>query len=116
MAINTWSDVISTTYGSLFIASTLPFVGVPLPAQRQKSKLSNGRLTPRQVGYVSALLRFAIGSCCIYKPTRVVALLVEGATVCWVTIIAFRHKRPMRSQWTMLAAVGLCLTLEQLKL
>ncbi|KAI1452803.1 hypothetical protein F4805DRAFT_405863 [Annulohypoxylon moriforme] len=125
MTMYTLSDAVSISFGSLCIASALPFVGIPFPSQawatyyadknRWMSKLSNGRLTPKQAGYAGAFLRVVVGSCCIYQPTRVAALLINGAIVCRGTVVAYRDKRPMRPQWTMLGAVGLCLLLEQLK-
>ncbi|KAI1404947.1 hypothetical protein F4819DRAFT_446038 [Hypoxylon fuscum] len=78
------------------------------------SQLSGGRLTPKQAGFAGALLRVAVGSCCIYPPTRVAALLVNGAVVSHGTMIAYRDGRPMAPQWTMLGAIGLCLVLEEL--
>ncbi|XXG99306.1 hypothetical protein Hte_005643 [Hypoxylon texense] len=118
------SDVVSTTFGGLCIASALPFVGIPFPTRawaayyadknRWLSQLSGGRLTPKQAGYASALLRIGVGSCCVYQPTRVAALLVNGAVVSRGTVVAYRDGRPMRPQWTMLGAIGLCLLLELL--
>ncbi|CAJ2507099.1 Uu.00g082850.m01.CDS01 [Anthostomella pinea] len=116
------SDFTCITFGALCIASALPFVGIPVPTRswaiyyadknRWLSKLSGERLTPKQAGYASALLRLAVGSCCIYPPTRIPALLVNGAVVCRGTVVAYRDGRPMRPQWTMLGAVGLCLLTE----
>ncbi|KAI1775307.1 hypothetical protein F4818DRAFT_416241 [Hypoxylon cercidicola] len=118
------SDVVSITFGGLCIASALPFVGIPFPTRAWAtyyadkniwlSKLSGGRLTPNQAGYASALLRISVGSCCIYQPTRVAALLVNGAVVVRGTMVAHRDGRPMRPQWNMLGAIGLCLLLELL--
>ncbi|KAI1386459.1 uncharacterized protein F4822DRAFT_431330 [Hypoxylon trugodes] len=119
-----YSDITSVAFGVLCIASALPFVGVPFPSRawstyyadknRWMSQLSGGRLTPKQAGYAGASLRVAVGSCCIYQPTRVAALLVNGAVVVRGTMVAYRDKRPMRPQWTMLSAIGLCLLLEKL--
>ncbi|KAI4865622.1 hypothetical protein F4820DRAFT_419699 [Hypoxylon rubiginosum] len=119
-----FSDFVSITFGGLCIASSLPFIGIPFPSRawatyyadknRWLSQLSGGRLTPKQAGYASALLRVGVGSCCIYQPTRVAALLVNGAVVSRGTMVAYRDGRPMRPQWTMLGAISFCLLLELL--
>ncbi|KAI1765516.1 hypothetical protein GGR53DRAFT_489995 [Hypoxylon sp. FL1150] len=119
-----FGDFASITFGSLCIASALPFVGIPFPSRtwatyyadknRWLSQLSGGRLAPDQAGYAGALLRIAVGSCCIYQPTRVAALLINGAVVSRGTMVAYRDGRPMRPQWTMLSTIGLCLLLEML--
>ncbi|KAI1400941.1 hypothetical protein F4819DRAFT_353169 [Hypoxylon fuscum] len=118
-----WSDLVSTTFGAVCIASALPFVGIPSSSRavayyadknRWMSQLSGGHLTPRQAGFAGALLRVAVGSCCIYPPTRVAALAANGMVVCYGTVAAFRDGRPMRPQWSMLGAMGLCLLLEML--
>lgn len=121
----TLSDAVSTTFGALCITSALPFVGIPFPTRawatyyadknRWMSQLSNGYLTPKQAGYAGALLRVMVGSCCIYQPTRIAALLVNGVIVCRGTVVAYRDARPMRPQWNMLGAVGLCLFLEMMR-
>ncbi|KAL7627943.1 hypothetical protein AAE478_002138 [Parahypoxylon ruwenzoriense] len=122
--MRTLSDLTSITFGALCITSALPFIGIPFPNQawasyyadknRWMSRLSSGYLTPKQAGYAGALLRVAVGSCCIYQPTRFAALLVNGAVVCRGTMVAYRDGRPMTPQWTMLGAIGLCLILEKL--
>ncbi|KAI1372815.1 hypothetical protein F4677DRAFT_431555 [Hypoxylon crocopeplum] len=119
-----WSDLVSTIFGSLCIASALPFVGIPFPTRAWAtyyadksqwiSSRSGGRLTPRQAGYASALLRLIVGSACIYPPTRLASLALNGTVVCYGTVSAYRDRRPMRPQWTMLGAMGLCLLLEML--
>ncbi|KAI0104684.1 hypothetical protein GGR51DRAFT_224977 [Nemania sp. FL0031] len=122
--MSTWSNIASTTFGSLCVISALPLLGVPFPTRawasyyadknRWMSQLSNGRLTPEQAGYAAAGLRIAVGAGCIYPRTRVLALLVNGAVVCRGTMVAYRDGRPMSPQWTMLGAIALCLGLELL--
>ncbi|KAI0861466.1 hypothetical protein F4860DRAFT_476168 [Xylaria cubensis] len=122
--MTTWSDIVSVTFGSLCVVSALPLVGIPFPNQswasyyadknRWMSQLSKGHLTPTQAGYASAVLRIIVGLGCIYQPTRVAALLVNGAVVCRGTVVAYRDGRPMTPQWTMLGAITLCLVLEKL--
>ncbi|KAI1340844.1 hypothetical protein F5Y15DRAFT_34300 [Xylariaceae sp. FL0016] len=117
-------DIGSSIFGSLCIVSALPFVGVPFPSKawsdyyadknRWLSTLSNRRLTPSQAGYASAALRLAVGSLCIYPPTRRASLLTNGAVVCRGTMLAWRDGRQMRPQWTMLTAIGTCLLLDYL--
>ncbi|KAI0161743.1 hypothetical protein GGR52DRAFT_138098 [Hypoxylon sp. FL1284] len=118
------SDYASATFGALCIASAPPFVGIPFPSRaaaayyadknRWMSQLSGGRLTLRQAGYAGALLRLAVGACCVYPPTRVPTLLLNGAVVARGTVVAFRDAGPMMPQWGMLGAVGVCLLLELL--
>ncbi|OTB18246.1 hypothetical protein K445DRAFT_245090 [Daldinia sp. EC12] len=118
----TWSDAASSTFGALCITSALPFVGVPFPTRSSavyyaaKSKWmaerSGPRLTPRQAAYGGAVLRVAVGLCSIYRPTRVVALMVNGLVVCFGTVAAYRSGAPMMPQWGMLCAIGGCLLLE----
>ncbi|KAI0874557.1 hypothetical protein GGS24DRAFT_459134 [Hypoxylon argillaceum] len=119
-----WSDRVSTTFGSLCIVSALPLIGIPFPTRawasyyadknRWMSQLSKGYLTPNQAGCVVAALRIAVGLGCMYQPTRVAALLVNGTVVCRGTMVAYRDGRPMSPQWTMLGAIALCLALERL--
>ncbi|KAH8655757.1 hypothetical protein BX600DRAFT_470271 [Xylariales sp. PMI_506] len=121
---STISNITSTAFGSLCILSSLPFVGIPFPTRdwavyyagknQWLSKLSGGRLTPIQAGYCSALLRITVGTACIFQATRDVALLVNGAIVIRGTFLAHRDGRPMRPQWTMLGAIGLCFFLGRL--
>lgn len=75
------------------------------------SKVSGGRLTPKEAGYASALLRVMVGTCCVYPPTRDAALLLNGAIVLRGTFLAHRDGRPMQPQWNMLGSVALCLVL-----
>ncbi|KAI0472309.1 hypothetical protein F4859DRAFT_100377 [Xylaria cf. heliscus] len=120
----TWSDKASVTFGSLCVLSALPLIGIPFPTRgwasyyadknRWMSQLSKGYLTPTQAGYASAVLRIFVGFGCMYQPTRVAALLVNGAVVCRGTMVAYRDSRPMSPQWTMLGAIALCLVLERL--
>ncbi|KAH9904911.1 hypothetical protein F4778DRAFT_780081 [Xylariomycetidae sp. FL2044] len=91
MYMYTVSDIVSTAFGALCIVSALPLVGA---------------------GYAGALLRLAVGSSCIYPPTRIAALLLNAAVVCRGTFLAIRDNRPMRPQWNMLGAIGLCFILE----
>lgn len=124
MHMPTLSDLTSTTFGSLCITSALPFIGIPFPSKawatyyadknRWLSQLSGGHLGPKGAGYAGALLRVVVGAGCIYEPTRLAALLLNGAVVSRGTMVAYRDGRPMRPQWTMLGAVGLCLVLERL--
>ncbi|KAI1414430.1 hypothetical protein F5Y13DRAFT_16116 [Hypoxylon sp. FL1857] len=119
-----WSDIASITFGALCVASALPFVGIPFPNQSwadyyaDKNKWlamrSGGRLTAKQAGHAGALLRLAVGSCCIYPPTRLAALTANGIVVCYGTVAAYQNSRPMRPQWSMLGAMGLCILLEVL--
>ncbi|KAI1275119.1 hypothetical protein F5Y07DRAFT_187951 [Xylaria sp. FL0933] len=120
----TWSDTVSTTFGALCIVSALPLIGIPFPTRawasyyadksRWMAQLSKGHLTPNQAGYAAAVLRTAVGVGCIYPPTRIAALLVNGAVVCRGTMVAYRDGRPMSPQWSMLGAIALCLALEKL--
>ncbi|KAI1751256.1 hypothetical protein F4782DRAFT_200665 [Xylaria castorea] len=122
--MNTWSDKVSVAFGSLCVISALPLIGIPFPNRawasyyadknRWLSQLSKEYLTPNQAGYAAAVLRIAVGLGCIYQPTRIAALLVNGAVVCRGTVVAYRDGRPMPPQWTMLSAVTLCLVLELL--
>ncbi|KAJ7042814.1 hypothetical protein C8F04DRAFT_1175919 [Mycena alexandri] len=124
MWTSTASDIASTTFGALCIASALPFVGVPFPTRGWAtyyadknlylSQLSGGRLTPRAAGWASAALRIAVGSAAIYPPTREASLIANTAVVVRGTFLAHRDGRPMRPQWTMLGALGLCLLLGRL--
>lgn len=126
------SAAAATVYGGLCIASALPFAGVSIPwvTSRRRgdswvayyaeknawmARLSGDRLTPRQAGLAGAALRVAVGACCIWgPPVREAALLVNGAIVARGTVLAARDGRPMRPQWTMLGAIGLCLLLGRL--
>jgi hypothetical protein len=120
--VGSLSNIASRTFGALCILSSLPFIGIPFPSKswstyyagknKWNSDLSSGRLTPKQAGYVGALLRIVVGVGCIYPATRVKMLLVNGAIVFRGTMLAHRDGRPMVPQWTMLGAVGLCLLLE----
>ncbi|KAH8160518.1 hypothetical protein CIB48_g7726 [Xylaria polymorpha] len=120
----TWSDIASGTFGSLCVISVLPLIGISSPTRewasyyadksRWMSRLSKGYLAPDQAAYASAALRIAVGCGCVYQPTRVAALLVNGAVVCSGTVVAYRDSRPMSPQWTMLGTIGLCLVLEKL--
>ncbi|KAI1367475.1 hypothetical protein F5Y08DRAFT_67772 [Xylaria arbuscula] len=122
--MSTWSDKVSGAFGSLCILSALPLLGVPFPSRGWASyyadkniwmsQLSKGYLTPRGAGCAAALLRIIIGVGCIYQPTRVAALLINGAVVTRGTFVAYRDGRPIRPQWTMLGAIALCLVLEKL--
>ena len=115
------SDIASVTFGSLCIISALPFVGIPFPTRgwadyyadknQWLSQRSGGRLSPKGAGWVSAALRTAVGCATIYSPTRMGALLFNGAVVVRGTFLARQDNRPMRPQWTMLTAIGLCIVL-----
>ncbi|KAI0443158.1 hypothetical protein F4803DRAFT_333567 [Xylaria telfairii] len=123
-AMPAWSDIASGTFGSLCVISALPLIGIPFPTRewasyyadksRWMSRLSKGYLAPGQAAYAAAALRIAVGFGCVYQPTRLTALLANGAVVCWGTLVAYRDSRPMSPQWTMLGAIGLCLVLEKL--
>ncbi|KAI1266417.1 hypothetical protein F5Y18DRAFT_381566 [Xylariaceae sp. FL1019] len=118
------SEAPSVIFGGLCIASALPFIGVPFPSRsaatyyagknQWMSQVTGGKLSPRGAGVTGALLRFAIGGCCIHKPTRVGALLANGAVVSYGTVIALRDGRPMIPQFGMLSAIGVCLAIEYL--
>ncbi|KAI0141578.1 hypothetical protein GGR57DRAFT_487197 [Xylariaceae sp. FL1272] len=118
------SEIPSVAFGGLCIASALPFIGVPFPSRsaatyyagknQWMSQVTGGRLSPRGAGISGAFLRIAIGGCCIHKPTRVSALLVNGAVVSYGTIVALRDGRPMIPQFGMLSAIGVCLAIEYL--
>ncbi|KAI0206435.1 hypothetical protein F4808DRAFT_407236 [Astrocystis sublimbata] len=123
--MSNWSDKASGAFDSLCILSALPLIGVPFPSRGWASyyadkniwisHLSKGYLTPKQAGYTVALLRVAVGLGCVYQPTRVAALLINGAVVTRGTVVAYRDGRPMRPQWTMLGAITWCLVLERLQ-
>ncbi|KAI0835227.1 hypothetical protein F5Y06DRAFT_277025 [Hypoxylon sp. FL0890] len=119
-----WSDIVSTTFGTLCLLSAVPLVGIPFPSRswanyyEDKNKWiafrTGGRLTAKQAGYAGALLRLAVGSCCIYPPTRIAALTANSIVVSYGTVAAYQNSRPMSPQWSMLSAMGLCILLEVL--
>jgi len=111
-------------FGSLCIASALPFVGVPFPSKqtaeyyRRKSAymagLTGNVISVTATGYLGAALRVLVGVAVMRPETRELALAVNGAVVTSGTVLAVKHGRPLLPQFGMLVPMMVVFALGRL--